>query len=65
MPQIQPVLWAAAIVAGCAGLSALLILMLRPILIRYLLAHPNARSSHRSPTPQGAGLAVMAAVFAG
>jgi UDP-N-acetylmuramyl pentapeptide phosphotransferase/UDP-N-acetylglucosamine-1-phosphate transferase len=65
MPPIQPVLWAAAIVAGCAGLSAVLILILRPILIRYLLAHPNARSSHRSPTPQGAGLAVMASVFAG
>jgi UDP-N-acetylmuramyl pentapeptide phosphotransferase/UDP-N-acetylglucosamine-1-phosphate transferase len=65
MPHIQPVLWAAAIVAGCAGLSALLILMLRPILIRYLLAHPNARSSHQTPTPQGAGLAVMASVFAG
>jgi UDP-N-acetylmuramyl pentapeptide phosphotransferase/UDP-N-acetylglucosamine-1-phosphate transferase len=65
MPHIQPVLWAAAIVAGCAGLSALLILILRPILIRYLLAHPNARSSHQTPTPQGAGLAVMASVFAG
>jgi UDP-N-acetylmuramyl pentapeptide phosphotransferase/UDP-N-acetylglucosamine-1-phosphate transferase len=65
MPHIQPVLWAAAIVAGCAGLSALLLQILRPILIRYLLAHPNARSSHRSPTPQGAGLAVMATMFAG
>jgi UDP-N-acetylmuramyl pentapeptide phosphotransferase/UDP-N-acetylglucosamine-1-phosphate transferase len=65
MPHIQPVLWAAAIVAGCAGLSAMLILILRPILIRYLLAHPNARSSHQTPTPQGAGLAVMASVFAG
>jgi UDP-N-acetylmuramyl pentapeptide phosphotransferase/UDP-N-acetylglucosamine-1-phosphate transferase len=65
MPHIQPVLWAAAIVAGCAGVSALLILILRPILIRYLLAHPNARSSHKAPTPQGAGLAVMASVFAG
>ena len=65
MPHIQPVLWAVAIVAGCASLSALLILILRPILIRYLLAHPNARSSHQTPTPQGAGLAVMASVFAG
>jgi UDP-N-acetylmuramyl pentapeptide phosphotransferase/UDP-N-acetylglucosamine-1-phosphate transferase len=65
MPHVQLVLWAAAIVAGCAGLSALLILMLRPVLVRYLLAHPNARSSHQTPTPQGAGLAVMASVFAG
>lgn len=65
MPHVQPVLWAAAIVAGCAGLSALLIPILRPILTRYLLAHPNARSSHKAPTPQGAGLAVMASMFAG
>lgn len=65
MPHVQPALWAVAMVTGCAGLSALLILILRPILIRYLLAHPNARSSHRAPTPQGAGLAVMASVFAG
>jgi len=65
MPHVQPVLWAAALVAGCAGLSALSILILRPILVRYLLAHPNARSSHRTPTPQGAGLAVTLAVLAG
>jgi UDP-N-acetylmuramyl pentapeptide phosphotransferase/UDP-N-acetylglucosamine-1-phosphate transferase len=65
MPHTQPALWAAAMVAGCAGLSALLILILRPMLMRYLLAHPNARSSHTAPTPQGAGLAVMASVFAG
>ena len=65
MPRAQPVLWAVAMVAGCAGLSVLLILILRPILVRYLLAHPNARSSHREPTPQGGGLAVMASVFAG
>ncbi len=65
MPHVQPALWAVAMVAGCAGLSALLILILRPILMRHLLAHPNARSSHQAPTPQGAGLAVMASVFAG
>ncbi len=39
------------------------ILILRPILVRHLLAHPNARSSHKVPTPQGAGLAVMLAVL--
>ncbi|HEU4475341.1 MAG TPA: glycosyl transferase [Methyloceanibacter sp.] len=33
--------------------------------MRHLLAQPNARSSHTIPTPQGAGLAVMASVFAG
>lgn len=65
MPSAQPALWAVLVVGGCAGLSALLILLLRPILVRHLLAQPNARSSHHVPTPQGAGLAVMASVFAG
>jgi UDP-N-acetylmuramyl pentapeptide phosphotransferase/UDP-N-acetylglucosamine-1-phosphate transferase len=41
----------------CAGL----ILLLRPLLQRYALARPNARSSHVAPTPQGGGIAVMAA----
>ena len=65
MPAVQPAFWGALLLAGCAGLTALLILVLRPILVRHLLAQPNARSSHSVPTPQGAGLAVMAAVFAG
>jgi UDP-N-acetylmuramyl pentapeptide phosphotransferase/UDP-N-acetylglucosamine-1-phosphate transferase len=65
MQTSQPGLWAILLMAGCAGLSALLILVLRPILLRHLLAQPNARSSHQVPTPQGAGLAVMASVFVG
>jgi UDP-N-acetylmuramyl pentapeptide phosphotransferase/UDP-N-acetylglucosamine-1-phosphate transferase len=65
MPSTQPALWAVLVVGGCAALSAVLILVLRPILVRHLLAQPNARSSHRVPMPQGAGLAVMASVFAG
>ncbi len=65
MPLSPPALWAAVTVAGCAGLSALLILVLRPLLVRHLLAHPNDRSSHAIATPQGAGLAVMASVLAG
>jgi len=65
MTQPQSALWAALLVAGCAGLSAVLILMLKPLLTRHLLAHPNARSSHKTPTPQGAGLAVIASVIAG
>jgi len=48
--------------AASAGLSAGLILILKPILVRHLLAHPNARSSHATATPQGAGLAVMASL---
>jgi UDP-N-acetylmuramyl pentapeptide phosphotransferase/UDP-N-acetylglucosamine-1-phosphate transferase len=41
----------------CAGL----IVVLHPLLQRYALARPNARSSHVTPTPQGGGIAVMAA----
>jgi UDP-N-acetylmuramyl pentapeptide phosphotransferase/UDP-N-acetylglucosamine-1-phosphate transferase len=65
MPLAQPALWAAMVVAVCAGLSALLILALKPLFVRYLLARPNARSSHQIATPQGAGLAVVLAVLAG
>jgi UDP-N-acetylmuramyl pentapeptide phosphotransferase/UDP-N-acetylglucosamine-1-phosphate transferase len=42
--------------------SAAAILVLYPILKRYALARPNARSSHVTPTPQGAGIAVIATV---
>lgn len=49
--------------AACA-ISAALILMLRPLLARYALSRPNARSSHSVPTPQGGGVAVIAAVVA-
>jgi UDP-N-acetylmuramyl pentapeptide phosphotransferase/UDP-N-acetylglucosamine-1-phosphate transferase len=38
-----------------------LIVLLRPWLARHALAHPNARSSHHAPTPQGGGIAVMSA----
>jgi UDP-N-acetylmuramyl pentapeptide phosphotransferase/UDP-N-acetylglucosamine-1-phosphate transferase len=39
--------------------SAILILVLKPLLVRYALARPNARSSHKVPTPQGGGIAVV------
>jgi UDP-N-acetylmuramyl pentapeptide phosphotransferase/UDP-N-acetylglucosamine-1-phosphate transferase len=42
--------------------SAIAILILYPFLKRYALAKPNARSSHLIPTPQGAGIAVIAVV---
>ena len=48
-----------------AATSVGLILLLRPALARYALARPNARSSHKIPTPQGGGIAVVAATFAG
>ena len=54
----------AAIVAIAALLSALLIVTLRPLLARYTLARPNARSSHIVPTPQGGGIAIVAATIA-
>src|SRR5262249_54497715 len=38
--------------------------VIRPLLQRYALARPNARSSHRIPTPQGGGIAVIAATLA-
>jgi UDP-N-acetylmuramyl pentapeptide phosphotransferase/UDP-N-acetylglucosamine-1-phosphate transferase len=43
--------------------SAGLIVTLRPWLSRYALARPNARSSHTIPTPQGGGIAVLAATL--
>lgn len=44
-----------------ALLSAGLIVLLKPLLQRYALARPNARSSHRVPTPQGGGISIIAA----
>jgi UDP-N-acetylmuramyl pentapeptide phosphotransferase/UDP-N-acetylglucosamine-1-phosphate transferase len=52
------------IVAAAAAISAGIVLVLRPWLQRYLLAHPNSRSSHRQSTPQGGGIAVIVAVLA-
>ncbi|MGY2989888.1 MraY family glycosyltransferase [Bradyrhizobium sp. USDA 4508] len=46
-----------------ASISAVLIRATRPLLLRVALAKPNARSSHRIPTPQGAGIAVTAATL--
>ena len=43
----------------CVGL----IVLLFPLLRRYALARPNARSSHAVPTPQGGGIAVIAATM--
>ncbi len=50
-------------VLAAAVLSASLTWSIRPILLRHLLAKPNARSSHRIPTPEGAGVAVIAATL--
>ena len=50
-------------VPAAALLTCVLIVLLRPLLVRYALARPNARSSHKVPTPQGGGIAIMAAVL--
>ena len=54
---------ALAIVSAAAVLSALLIVVLGPWLPRYAVAKPNARSSHKVPTPQGGGIAVVGATI--
>jgi UDP-N-acetylmuramyl pentapeptide phosphotransferase/UDP-N-acetylglucosamine-1-phosphate transferase len=52
------------VVAAVAALvSAIVTWAIRPALLRVALAKPNARSSHRIPTPQGAGIAVVAATL--
>jgi UDP-N-acetylmuramyl pentapeptide phosphotransferase/UDP-N-acetylglucosamine-1-phosphate transferase len=57
-------LWAGAgVLVAAAVLSAVLIVLLLPLLRRHALAQPNARSSHREPTPQGGGIAVIAATI--
>jgi UDP-N-acetylmuramyl pentapeptide phosphotransferase/UDP-N-acetylglucosamine-1-phosphate transferase len=48
---------------AAAILSAVITSAIRPLLLRHALAKPNARSSHRIPTPQGAGVAVIAATL--
>ncbi|WP_267425403.1 glycosyl transferase [Methylobacterium sp. GC_Met_2] len=61
MPSALPTLLLLAVPLA-AALSAGLILRLFPLLQRYALARPNARSSHRVPTPQGGGIAVVTAL---
>jgi UDP-N-acetylmuramyl pentapeptide phosphotransferase/UDP-N-acetylglucosamine-1-phosphate transferase len=57
LPSLLVLLLSAAMSAGITWFSL-------PLLQSYTLARPNARSSHRIPTPQGAGIAVIAATLA-
>jgi UDP-N-acetylmuramyl pentapeptide phosphotransferase/UDP-N-acetylglucosamine-1-phosphate transferase len=50
-------------IALAAILSSAMTWALRPSLLRYALARPNARSSHKTPTPQGGGIAVIGATL--
>ena len=52
-----PLLLIAALAALAAGRFCV---VLRPLLVRYAMARPSARSSHSVPTPQGGGIAVLA-----
>jgi UDP-N-acetylmuramyl pentapeptide phosphotransferase/UDP-N-acetylglucosamine-1-phosphate transferase len=54
---------AGLLVVAAAIMSAGLIVLLQPLLVRYALARPNARSSHKVPTPQGGGVAVIVSVL--
>lgn len=56
-------LFALAPVVLAALISACITWQSMPLLQRYALARPNARSSHKIPTPQGAGIAVIAATL--
>lgn len=57
---MQPVLAPLLIAILAALIAALLCVVLRPLLVRYAMARPSARSSHSVPTPQGGGIAVLA-----
>jgi UDP-N-acetylmuramyl pentapeptide phosphotransferase/UDP-N-acetylglucosamine-1-phosphate transferase len=52
---------AVIVLAGLA--TAGLIVLMGPLFARYALARPNARSSHKAPTPQGGGVAVVFGCF--
>jgi UDP-N-acetylmuramyl pentapeptide phosphotransferase/UDP-N-acetylglucosamine-1-phosphate transferase len=61
--NIPQLLLSSFAVVAAAMLSAALTWALLPWLLRHTLAKPNARSSHRVPTPQGAGIAVIGATL--
>jgi UDP-N-acetylmuramyl pentapeptide phosphotransferase/UDP-N-acetylglucosamine-1-phosphate transferase len=58
--SVSMILTAAAIAAVA---SAALVAAILPLLRQHALAHPIARSSHQIPTPQGAGIGVVAATI--
>jgi UDP-N-acetylmuramyl pentapeptide phosphotransferase/UDP-N-acetylglucosamine-1-phosphate transferase len=54
---------AIVVILLAALVSASLIVLMGPLFKRYALARPNARSSHKAPTPQGGGVAVVLGGF--
>ena len=61
MPIIASALFLSCVIAGLVCVAAIPVLM--PVLRRYALARPNARSSHAKPTPQGGGIAIVIAAL--
>jgi UDP-N-acetylmuramyl pentapeptide phosphotransferase/UDP-N-acetylglucosamine-1-phosphate transferase len=61
--DIHRLVFFAIVAATAAPVCAGLIKLVFPLLRRYAMARPNARSSHIEPTPQGAGIAVIATVL--
>jgi len=58
----KALIWLAMLaLASAAAISFGLLLWLRPLLTRYTLAKPTTRSSHKVPTPQGGGIAIVVA----
>ncbi len=53
----------ALLALACLVATAAAIPLLMPLLRRYALARPNARSSHKAPTPQGGGIPLVGAVL--
>jgi UDP-N-acetylmuramyl pentapeptide phosphotransferase/UDP-N-acetylglucosamine-1-phosphate transferase len=62
---MNPAIGFASMIAALSAviLCSFLTSALMPLLRRYALARPNARSSHKVPTPQGAGIAVIGATL--
>jgi UDP-N-acetylmuramyl pentapeptide phosphotransferase/UDP-N-acetylglucosamine-1-phosphate transferase len=65
VPDFSTSEWLALILAPvlAGSFTAALIVILSPWLQAYALARPNARSSHKAPTPQGGGAAVVLATL--
>lgn len=65
LPDSSHLLFPATGAIAAALCCAALIALMRPLLARYAMARPNARSSHTVPTPQGGGIAIVAVTAAG
>jgi UDP-N-acetylmuramyl pentapeptide phosphotransferase/UDP-N-acetylglucosamine-1-phosphate transferase len=55
--------WGLAVLLGSFLAASMLIVLLRPVFMRFALAVPTARSSHYTLTPQWGGIAVVGATL--